>query len=95
MYLWSLVIASVFFYFANIKQASKELLLLNLTVALEGFNIWTWLTVFIYVLYGYSSGFVFKYFNNLLHLFILTVAICFSHILVYWITNDNEFITSI
>ena len=96
MYLWSLVIASVLFYIANIKQASKELLLLNLTYALEGFNIYTWFLVIMYLLYGYSMNYVIKYNNNMVRLLILSISICFSHILIYWIqTNQGQFIVQI
>ena len=90
MYLWSLVIASVLFYIANIKQASKELLLLNITYALEGFNIYTWILIIIYIFYGFSINYVLKYFNNLVRLLILSVAILFTHIYIYWIQLKNQ-----
>merc|ERR1719167_104173 len=42
MYLWGFAISGVMFYIANLKEASKQLLFLNLTYSLNGFNAWTW-----------------------------------------------------
>ena len=91
MYLWSLVVASLMFYVANVKEASKELLLLNLIYGLKGFNVWTWALVVIHVAAGFAGNYVVKYFDNVTRLLGLAVSVCLAHVLVSWQVSGTAF----
>ena len=80
MYFWGIITNLFQFFYHNNNHKIKIFFF-------QGFNYWTWLTIFVYIIGGLCIAFVIKYFSNITKLFMFALSIIISGLLTFIIFN--------